>query len=284
LPAAPKAAGTLESGVTTKDIRTSTQDTVCDVCGRTLLRGEHADSYLDGASARTVCELCKDRALHEGWVRAGTVTAYGDGGAPVDRRRSLLHRLRGGGRREPTPEAPSLRDELDGHAWSQETAQPAEVDELRFGPSRPRRPAGGSRAGRQNRQNGSRRAAGDGSSAPVPEFRESRHVRAVPTSDEQKIVSAAALFNESDHTKTVAGVARSLGAPAVCVAPSAGTASGVLIIVAWELCWYRYEVDLSDEVPSVRGAGQGYELSELSAEELAPNAAADELGRVLLPG
>ena len=46
----------------------------------------------------------------------------------------------------------------------------------------------------------------------------------------------------------------------------------------WELCWYRYEVDLSDEVPSVRVEDQGYELDELHPREREPNAAADEHG------
>ena len=57
----------------TKDIRPSTAITVCDVCGRTLLRGEHAEVYIDGGVRRSVCELCKSRALHEGWLREGTV-------------------------------------------------------------------------------------------------------------------------------------------------------------------------------------------------------------------
>ena len=35
------------------------------------------------------------------------------------------------------------------------------------------------------------------------------------------------------------------------------------IVVAWELCWYRYEVDLADEAAGVRVAAQGYELDEL---------------------
>src|SRR5207302_299914 len=43
--------------------------------------------------------------------------------------------------------------------------------------------------------------------------REPRHVRAVPTSPEQKVASAIHLFNGSEHPRTVAGVARSLGAP-----------------------------------------------------------------------
>ena len=275
----------------TRDIRTSTQDTICDVCGRTLLRGEQAESYLDGAVQRDVCELCKDRALHEGWIRAGTLTGYGDGGTQVERRRSLLSRLRGGGtgaRREQSgvgPEAPTLRDELDGHAWSSEPVElPEEEEEPAPLPPAPpsRRRREGARTARQSRQSGSRRATETTAPQPSPELREPRHVRAVPTSDEQKIIAAAALFNDSEHPRTVSGVARSLGAPGVWIGPQPESSSGMLITVCWELCWYRYEVDLSDEVPSVRSAGQGYELSELPPEELQVNAAADELGRLLL--
>ncbi|HJS95628.1 MAG TPA: hypothetical protein VJ741_15300, partial [Solirubrobacteraceae bacterium] len=86
----------------TKDIRPSTAITVCDVCGRTLLRGEHAEVYLDGGVRRSVCELCKSRALHEGWVREGTVPTYDAGATTSNRRGSLLSRLRR--RRESPPE------------------------------------------------------------------------------------------------------------------------------------------------------------------------------------
>jgi len=228
----------------TREIRTSTQDTICDVCGRTLLRGERADVYLNGGTRRSVCELCKGRALHEGWVREGTVAAYDDSDSSSDRRRSLLGRLRG--RREggaPSTSAPTLRDELDSHSWSE--------------------------------------TAGGTSSEPVA-MREPRHVRAVPTSSEQKAATAVELFNGSEHRRTVAGVARSLGAPGVSVAPSAGRASLVNVVVSWELCWYRYEVELSDDQPSIRVAAQGYELSELTPGELHINAVADEHGSLIL--
>jgi hypothetical protein len=52
--------------------------------------------------------------------------------------------------------------------------------------------------------------------------------------------------------------------------------------VWWELCWYRYEVDLSEDQPSVRVSGQGYELDELTAEERTPNATAHEGGTLEL--
>ena len=116
--------------------------------------------------------------------------------------------------------------------------------------------------------------------APPPELPvEPRQVRAVPTSAEQRSVSAIERFNRSEHPRTVAGVARSLGAPVVVVRPTEEQGSLVSIVVSWELCWYRYEVELSDDGAAVRSAGQGYELSEIPVEDRGePNAAADEYG------
>jgi hypothetical protein len=56
----------------------------------------------------------------------------------------------------------------------------------------------------------------------------------------------------------------------------------VSITVMWELSWYRFEIDLSDEAGGVRREGQGDELSDLSAEEQEVNAAADERGALHL--
>ena len=64
----------------------------------------------------------------------------------------------------------------------------------------------------------------------------------------------------------------------MAVAPDGVHPGIVNLVVSWELCWYRYEVDLAAERPSVRVAGQGYELDELTAEEQQPNAIADEHG------
>src|SRR5215213_8891537 len=53
----------------TTDIRTNQVDIACDICGRTLLRGEHAEDFLAAGQRRQVCELCTARAQNEGWIR-----------------------------------------------------------------------------------------------------------------------------------------------------------------------------------------------------------------------
>jgi hypothetical protein len=222
-----------------------------------LLRGELSHVYLDGQARRLVCELCTARALHEGWVREGAIPESDGRGAASDRRRSLLSRLRG--RREAKAAAEvddTPIDQSDGSEGGSWTKARERIRE-RVGQDLPR--------GRPH----------DG-------VREPRHVRAVPMSVEQKIASAIDVFNGSEHRRTVAGVARSLGVPGVSIIPVHAHPSLVNVVVAWELCWYRYEIDLSDEVPSVRLAGQGYELGELPAQERQVNAVSDEHGSLLL--
>ena len=229
-------------GVATKDIRPSTAIVICDVCGRTLLRGEHAEIYIDGGARRSVCDLCKPRALHEGWLREGTVPTYDASQEASRRRGGFLSRLRRRERERPV-EGP-VPDTPYGEAESEVPSPP---------------PA----SRRRQRE---------------PATREPRHVRAVPMGAEQRIAAAIEVFNNSEHRRTVAGVARSLGAPTVSIHPNDDHRSVVEIVASWELCWYRYEVDLSDEEPVVRLAAQGYELDELSPRERQPNASYDQHG------
>jgi hypothetical protein len=112
--------------------------------------------------------------------------------------------------------------------------------------------------------------------------REPRHVHAVPTNADLKMGRALDVFNASPHPRRTAGVSRSLGTPAITVLLSETEGAIVSIVVAWELCWYRYEVDLADEAAGVRVIAQGAELSELSDAERLPNAAADERGLLVL--
>ena len=218
----------------TRDIRTNQTDIACDICGRTLLRGEHAETFLAGGSRREVCDLCTARAQHEGWIRESGGDELELRHTRHDGRGSLMDRFRA--RRE---RAREVQDEMASAA----TDEPQE--ERQRAPEPPRRP---------------------------------RHVRAVPTNADLKMQRALEVFNASDHTRTVGGVARSLGAPAVSVRPRQDRPSVVAITVMWELSWYRFEVDLSDEAGGVRRDAQGDELEELTPEEQEANAAADERG------
>jgi len=216
----------------TRDIRTNQQDVACDVCGRTLLRGEHAETYLAGGARREVCDLCTVRAEHAGWIREAGADDLALRQTRPERGRSFRERLRA--RRE---RARELQEEaaLDG-------ADEAEVEPIR----------------------------------------EPRHVRAVPTNADLKMARALELFNASEHPRTVAGVARSLGPPEVTVRPLTDRPSVVAIIVMWELSWYRYEIDLSDEAGGVRRDAQGDELTDLSDEDRVANASADERGALTM--
>jgi len=66
----------------------------------------------------------------------------------------------------------------------------------------------------------------------------------------------------------------------VSATPSATEGSIVSITVAWELSWYRYEIDLGDEAAGARVVAQGAELDELSAAERKANAHADDHGEL----
>jgi hypothetical protein len=216
--------------VNRKSITTSIPVTSCDVCGRTLLRGEHADVFLAGGTRRNVCELCTQRASHEGWIREGlddaTVRSRGHNG----RSRSLLARLR-----QRRADAQAMQDQVEA-------------------------------------DNGGDRSVNE------PLAQEPRSVHAIPTNAEMKMARALDLFNASAHPRTVAGVARSLGAPIVAVCPSLTEGSVVTVVVGWELSWYRFEIDLADEAAGPRITAQGTELAELDPADQVPNAAADEHG------
>ena len=222
-----------------KSITTSHAAVACDVCGRTLLRGEHADVFLTGGARRMVCELCTARATHDGWIREGLDLSAGTRRAGEGRRRSLLGRFgRGRNGHDLAPRG--------GERLVEEVAPAAAPEPL------------------------------------VPTYEEPRHVHAVPTNADLKMSRALELFNGSDHPRTVAGVARSLGAPIVAVRPSATEGSVVGIAVAWELSWYRFEVDLADEAAGVRVIAQGTELAELDEHDRVANAVADERGELAL--
>jgi hypothetical protein len=258
--------------VTPKQIATNQAMVSCDVCGRTLLRGEHADVFLHSGQRRNVCELCTQRAALEGWIREGLVDDMPVRQRGRRERGSLFGRL--SRKRPQTGDEASAENGIRRHAGRAAADEPLEAPVLPYGDERdPTYVA---------------EVAPAPAPAPKPEPgiverpREARSVRAVPTNADMKRARAIEVFNASDHPRTVAGVARSLGAPFVVVRPSATEGSIVSITAGWELCWYRYEVDLADEAAGVRVAEQGDEIGQLDDADQQPNAAADERGEIHL--
>jgi hypothetical protein len=97
--------------------------------------------------------------------------------------------------------------------------------------------------------------------------------------EEQALVEAAELFNESPYSRTIAGIAKSLGEARVSLLPLSGTASEIVLTIAWEISWYQYRL-LRDSSQPVRLAERGHELSELPERYRIWNASLDRQGRV----
>ena len=245
-----------------KELRPVHDAVSCDVCGRTILKGERAEWYLaPGGHRHQVCDLCAVRAQHHGWIRE---SGAGDLPARVPRnepRRGVLGRLR-----KRRPASQSAEDEA--RLAEQEAMFGAGngVEPEEYPAEEPSAPA----------------------AAPAPRARSRpqspRHVRAVPTTAEVKVERALELFNGSGHQRTVAGLARTLGQPWVSALPDPAQASAVSVLVAWELSWYRYRVDLGDEADPVMMLDKGEEIDQIDESLRGWNAELDDRGRVVPAG
>lgn len=237
-----------------KQLRATDEHMICEVCGRTMLKGERTEPYLTPSRERKlVCQLCAPRAQQEGWIRESA-----NPGTPARPPRPQ----EGGKRfRRARRVALGLREGLlpDNSASATEESAQATRPAPHEGPD-----------GMGDR---SRRAR----------FRsDPRHVRAVPTNVQLKLERAIELFNESEHPRTVAGIARTLGSPRVSASTSAASSAEVILTVAWDISWYQFVIDLSDTHDPVRMDARGEELDELRPEARDWNATAREDGSLLI--
>jgi hypothetical protein len=231
----------------------------CDVCGRTILKGERAEWYLaPGGHRHQVCDLCAVRAQAHGWIResaAGEMPAR----APRNENRRGFGRLR---RRRPASD-PAHDPGSEGAGLAEHEAQYAAQE-----PGEHELPADDAAGSRERQRNRSRP-------------KDPRHVRAVPTTAEVKVDRALELFNGSSHARTVAGLARTLGPAWVSAQPDPSQPSTVSLLVAWELSWYRYRVDLGDEGDPVVMLDKGEELDQIDPSDRNWNAGLDAEGRLV---
>ena len=208
-----------------------------------MLKGERTEPFLaPGGHRHQVCDLCFARAEHLGWIRE---TASGELPTRVPRpepRRPLLGRLL----RRPAPRERASVEGANG-AWAPEEEPGEPGSEQAPARSRPKDP---------------------------------RHVRAVPTTAEVKVERALELFNASDHRRTIAGLVRTLGTPWVAALPDLEQASEVSVVVAWELSWYRFRIDLGDEADPVVLLHKGEELEEIPEPLRSWNGTVDSDGRL----
>jgi hypothetical protein len=245
-----------------RELRPTNEDIACDICGRTILKGERIEPYLaPGGQRHVVCELCTDRAYNEGWIREAAHDEMPATTRRPDQRRGLLGRLR---RRSRDAEALPEVELDEPPVFEQPMANGAEplleAEALAEAAPEPA-PAAVAPAARQPR-------------------RDARHVRAVPTNAQVKVERALELFNQSEHVRTIAGIAKTLGEPWVSAAPLVQAPAEVSIVVAWELSWYRFRVDLGDADDPVTLVNKGQELEELDDSMRDWNATALSDGRL----
>jgi len=97
---------------------------------------------------------------------------------------------------------------------------------------------------------------------------------------ELAVVEAADLFNSSAHRRTVAGVAKSLGAPKASIVPLSGVSGEMIVTVAWEISWYQYRIT-PDATQPLRLAERGHDLEELESSFKEWNAQLTDDGRLM---
>jgi hypothetical protein len=263
----------------TRTIVTSQPDVACYVCGRRLLRGEQPEVFLAGGRPRTVCELCAPRAANAGWAREVEGDPVGVAPLRPRRGRGIFDRLRQVGR---AADAPSRSADTS----SSHDRAPDGYDFLDHSSALAAEPLGGS----ESDQSRGRRPQSD----PVPAAHSDLAVPAErgPAADSDPWAASLAdvldrsieVFNAGEYPRRVAGLARSLGVPDVSVRLLEGVPNVVEIVVAWELCWYRYRVDLDDVPAEAHVRAQGTDLAELAREDLLVNAAVNEVGTLSLSG
>jgi hypothetical protein len=246
-----------------KELRPVHDHVTCDVCGRTILKGERTETFLSPDGRRhQVCDLCFTRAEDHGLIRESTAGDLPPGPARPEPRRSLFGRLGRKRRPEPAPEPDAGQVEYE-PANGGNGVDPAEYE------------------GAPGDEQALAEAQTPQARRPSTRPKNPRRVRALPATPEARVERALDLFNSTEHQRTVAGLARTLGPAWVAVIPDAVQPSTVDVVVAWELSWYRFRVDLGDAADPVTLVENGEELDQIHENLREWNATVDAEGRLV---
>jgi hypothetical protein len=302
-----------------KELRPIHDLIACDLCERTILKGERIDTFVVAGERRRVCELCTFRAVRARWPRESALEDRTPDREHSRPRRSVWAKAAQWAEEQGLWAAPRERPESRPEPAARVARAPVEEQGRRGAPGPPPEPtpddassvgsAGRRSADAFEASNGGRRSEADADvdetaagvdttsgarrsvrangGAPLRDMlpgrrREPRAVRAVPASREGKLELALELFNASEHRRTITGIGRALGAPWVSAVTlgDATAAREVAIVVAWELSWYRYRVDLDDGEEAVMLLDRGDEVGDLEEHLRTWNAEADAEGRL----
>jgi hypothetical protein len=242
----------------------------CAICGRTILRGERVADYVTADGERhQICALCKDRAEAAGWTPAEHAAEHG---RPVPRRsrgRAFRGALSRAAERMRQPRSEPGMDPVPEEAPVRE---PEHSEPERPARTRLKAPSRSKAAAKPNPKARAKPEAKEGEAA--------KRKRA--PSPEARMRRALDRFNESEQSRTVAALTKSLGEPRASVQTVSAKPPKVTVTVAWELSWYRWEVSQDGDKVSVTEVAKGDSVDELTDKAKRWNASVDGDGNVQL--
>lgn len=95
--------------------------------------------------------------------------------------------------------------------------------------------------------------------------------------------AAQTIFNAGRYVNRMASISKSLGNPTVTLAPVAGSSTKLLLVIVWDIVWYKFLLDTSEEAREEERLtlfAEGTEPEDLAPALLTANANLDNEGRL----
>jgi hypothetical protein len=253
----------------------------CEVCGRTILKGEQTHEYVTPQAQRLeVCVLCRPRAEASDWIPAERAGALIQAPAGRGRRGEVLRRRLGRAAARARARPRRRAERRNGDAAMGAKQPPSSAEPLGAAPreesrTEPRQESDAQEAAERPRTQAKRPPTREPAGEAAPKQPQPRR------GPEALVRRGVQRFNGSDETRKVAGLFRSLGEPRAAVLGDASRQLA-LVTVAWELSWYQWEVVADGDGVPVREVAKGDEVTELAEGERSWNATVAEDGTLRL--